>query len=81
MNFLIISPNSPYLSVGGVERYMKNMIEFCEKQPGHFYFVLPARSKNEIIKKKNTTIIFHESLSFSQKDRKGISKNATTKKQ
>ncbi len=80
MNFLIISPDSPYLSVGGIERHTKNLIEFCQDRPGHFYFILPVQSKNEIIRKKNVTIYFLESLTLSQKARKTKETNAISKK-
>lgn len=72
MNILIISPNSPYLSVGGVERYIKNLIEFCEDQPGSYFFLLPAKTKDQVVKQKNVTIIFSKTLSLSPETRKGI---------
>ena len=81
MNFLIISPNSPYLSVGGVERYIKNLIDFCQDQPGHFYFFLPAQSKDEVVKRKNATIYFLDPLTLSQKARRSQNTNAVSKKQ
>lgn len=80
MNFLIISPDSPYLSVGGIERHTKNLIEFCQDRPGNFYFILPVQQKNEIVRKKNVTIYFLDSLTLSQKARKGASTSDISKK-
>jgi len=80
MNLLIISPNSPQLSIGGVERYIKNLIEYCEEQDGHYYFVLPSKAKNEVIKQKNVTIYFRESLDLAPRTRKGLEVDLTSKK-
>jgi len=80
MNLLIISPNSPQLSIGGVERYVKNLIEYCEGQDGRYYFILPSSTKNTVIKKKNVTIYFRESLDLSQSARKGVDAGMATKK-
>lgn len=72
MNILIISPNSPYLSVGGVERYIKNLIEYCEVQDGQYYVVLPSKTKDSIVKRNNVTIYFKESIDLHPGVRKGL---------
>src|SRR4030043_417109 len=38
MNILFISPNSPLESVGGVERYVVNLIDYCKNQ-SHFKII------------------------------------------
>ena len=73
MKILTISPNSPYLSVGGVERYIKNLIDFCQDQPDHYFFLLPTKDKDQIVRKKNVTIIFSKSLRLANDTRKGSS--------
>jgi len=80
MNYLIISPNSPHLSIGGVERFIKNLIEYCEGQEGNYYFLLPGIGKNSIVKKKNVTIYFRDSLDLSPGIRKGLSIGQASKK-
>lgn len=81
MNYLIISPNSPYLSVGGIERYIKNLIRFCEDKPGKFYFFLPANSKTEVTTRGNVTIYALDFLSLSYKKRKGLDTREVSLKQ
>jgi len=80
MNFLIISPNSPQLSIGGVERYIKNLIEYCERQEGRYYFILPSKTKDAIIKQKNVTIYYRESLDMAPRPGKGLDIGLASKK-
>lgn len=40
MNILFISPNSPELSIGGVERSITNLIQYCKKQQAHVITIL-----------------------------------------
>ncbi len=80
MNLLIISPNSPQLSVGGVERYVKNLIEYCATQEDRYYFVLPSKTKDTVTKQKNVTIYFKESLDLAPRVRKGQDAGAVSKK-
>ncbi len=69
MNSLFISPNSPYISVGGIERYVKNLINYCSRQEGEHIIVLPANGKELQEKNGNVEIYFSDFLNLSYKDR------------
>jgi len=48
MNILFISANSPEISVGGIERYIFNLLNYCQKKTKHnFIFLLPKSQKPE----------------------------------
>ena len=80
MNILFISPNSPKESVGGVERYITNLIHFYRNQPKHkIYTVMPTSGESYIEKDKNITIYYNHSFSIPRKTKnyqKEISANA-----
>jgi glycosyltransferase involved in cell wall biosynthesis len=47
MNILFISPNSPYDSVGGIERYMSNLLQFSKNNRSNkTTIVLPTAGNN-----------------------------------
>ncbi|NQV90057.1 glycosyltransferase family 4 protein [Candidatus Uhrbacteria bacterium] len=81
MNHLIISPNSPFVSIGGIERYIKNLIDFCQDQPGNYYFILPSKTKEEIVQIGNVSIHFKSFLNLSYKKRKSIDVKKGSQKQ
>jgi len=80
MNILFISPNSPWESVGGVERYISNLIEFYKNRIDcHMFLVIPT-TKETRIETVGNVVIYHE-WSFSvprqpERHKKAIKKNA-----
>ena len=67
MNILFISPNSPQLSIGGVERSITNLIHFCESQTdSNIHIMLPAMENSSSKKNANTTIYYENSLFLSK---------------
>jgi glycosyltransferase involved in cell wall biosynthesis len=65
MNTLFISPNSPKESVGGIERYLTNLIEFCKSKSNlKTFLILPTNGKAEIEYVENVTIYYTNSLSI-----------------
>lgn len=81
MNVLFISPNSPEISVGGIERYIKNLINFCQKKEGRFDFLLPSNGKETSERKNNVTIYRKDFLSLSYKKRKSTGAKRTSQKE
>ncbi len=68
MNVLFISPNSPYESIGGIERYLINLIDYYkEKNEIKSFVVLPTSGENRSEKKGNITIYYDTNL-----DLKGV---------
>lgn len=78
MKVLFISPNSPFESIGGVERYVINLINYFKKQDIQTFLVLPTTEKNHVVKDGNMTIFYDTSLSISRKKEttQSISKQA-----
>ncbi|HUD05283.1 MAG TPA: glycosyltransferase family 4 protein [Patescibacteria group bacterium] len=65
MNILFISRNSPFESIGGIERYITNLIAYYKCLVGsdsHLYLMLPANKENHVKEEKNVTIYFDNSL-------------------
>ncbi len=63
MNVLFISPNSPLESIGGVERYISNLINFCKKQADiKTSVVLPTYKASYVQELENVTIYFDSSI-------------------
>lgn len=67
MNILFISPNSPLESVGGVERYVVNLIDFCKNQ-SHFKIivVLPTYKDSYIEETGNVVTYYDENIALSK---------------
>ncbi|HSW88240.1 MAG TPA: glycosyltransferase family 4 protein [Candidatus Saccharimonadales bacterium] len=66
MKVLFISPNSPFESIGGIERYVINLINYYKNQTEvDFFLVLPTKEENRIVKEGSVTIYFDTSLSVS----------------
>lgn len=63
MNILFISPNSPEESVGGIERYIKNLVTFCTKRQDSSIFLLPRGEKENLKQEGNIKIYREEFLS------------------
>lgn len=65
MNILFISPNSPYESIGGIERHILNLLGYYKNKPEISVSVmLPTAEKNYIEKVGNITIYFSVSLNM-----------------
>lgn len=63
MNILFISPNSPEDSIGGVERYITNLISYCKTQThSHVYILLPTFKENYTVELHNVTIYYDNNL-------------------
>ncbi len=65
MKTLFISPNSPELSIGGIERHIKNLIDYCSRNNKEAVFLLPSSKKESQEKLGNMTIIKKDFLSLS----------------
>lgn len=65
MNILFISRNSPFESIGGIERYITNLIVYFRSLPNtdfHLYLMLPTIVEKQAQVEKNITIYFEKSL-------------------
>lgn len=63
MNTLFLSPNSPFESIGGVERYIINLINYSKIQPDNKTFlILPTREKSHTAIEQNMTIFYENGL-------------------
>ena len=80
MNILFISPNSPKESVGGIERYITNLINFYKNRSGcKIYLMLPTTQKSRTEKEGNVTIYYESNFSIPWEavhNQKEIAKNA-----
>ena len=61
MKILIISPNSPEISVGGVERHIRNLINYCCQKNKEAIFLLPA-NKKENLETLGNVLIFRKNF-------------------
>ena len=65
MKALFISPNSPFESIGGVERYVLNLINYFKVQKDiKTFLVLPTTGKSHETKDGNMTIYYDNNLSI-----------------
>lgn len=80
MNILFISPNSPRESVGGIERYITNLIRYYQDRSGDgIYLILPTTGETRVEKIGNVTIYHENSFSVPrqpERHKKEITKNA-----
>lgn len=53
---LIISPDYSEVSIGGVERYIKNLIDYCCQKDKEAIFLLPTNKEDSLEKKGNVLI-------------------------
>lgn len=73
MKILFISPNSPKISIGGIERYIKNLIQFCRYlDRDEFLFLLPSNGKEYFEQKGKVSIMEKNFLSLSYRKRRGL---------
>jgi glycosyltransferase involved in cell wall biosynthesis len=76
MKILFISPDAPGISVGGIERHVKNLIDYCCQKNKEAIFLLPSQKQECTEKIGNVTIIKKNFLNLSYKkffDKKEIS--------
>lgn len=67
MKVLFISPNSPFESIGGVERYVINLINYFKVQKDiKTFLILPTTEKSHTVKDGNMTIYYDNNLSISR---------------
>lgn len=70
MKALFISPNSPFESIGGVERYVINLINYFKVQKDiKTFLILPTTQKSHTVKDGNMTIYYDNNLSIPRKKR------------
>ncbi len=70
MNILFISPNSPFESIGGVERYVINLINYFKVQKDiKTFLILPTTEKSHKEEDGNMTIYYDNNLSIPRKKR------------
>lgn len=81
MNVLFISPNSPEISAGGVERYIKNLIDFCADKQGKFTFLLPSNGKSIFSQTNNIKIYRKNFLNLPYRKRKSTEKVRVSQKE
>jgi len=67
MKILFISSNAPGLSVGGIERHIKNLINYCCTNNKEAVFLLPSYNKESQEKIGNVTIFKKDFLNLSYK--------------
>src|SRR6266481_669517 len=68
MKVLFISPNSPFESIGGVERYVINLINYFKVQKDiKTFLILPTTGISHIATDGNMTIYYDNNLSIPRK--------------
>ncbi|MFH0749450.1 MAG: glycosyltransferase family 4 protein [Candidatus Gottesmanbacteria bacterium] len=80
MNILFISPNSPKESVGGIERYITNLINYYkDRSDAGVYLILPTTGETKVEQEGSVTIYYDKSFSVPrqpERHKKQITKNA-----
>lgn len=67
MNILFISRNSPFDSIGGIERYVSNLIEYYKNdEKNKLFLMLPSEKENYSENIGNVHVLFYESLFLSR---------------
>ncbi len=81
MKILFISPHSSEISIGGIERHVKNLIDYCCQNSKEAVFLLPAFNDKESTQKiNNVTVIKTKLLNLHHKkvfDKIELSKEET----
>ncbi|MFA9288675.1 MAG: glycosyltransferase family 4 protein [Weeksellaceae bacterium] len=81
MNILLISPNSPLESIGGVERYIINVINYAKTQSDINLYILVPTSKESFIKVDGNVTIYHENNLFTNNSTVIVQKDISQKSQ
>ena len=67
MNILFISPNSPLESIGGVERYIVNLTDYCKSQSQlKTVIVLPTYKERSIEKTGSLVTYFDKNIALAK---------------
>lgn len=75
MKTLIISPDYSEISIGGVERYVDNLIEYCCQKNNETVFLLPT-NKEDSLEERGNVLIYKRN--FLESDYKKISSQHET---
>lgn len=68
MKILFISPHSPFMSIGGVERYVLNLINYFKVQKDiKTFLILPTNEKSHQVNDENMTIYYDNNLYIPRK--------------
>lgn len=68
MKVLFISPNSPFESIGGIERYVINLINYFKIQKNiETFLILPTTGESHTSIEGNMTIYYDNNLSIPRK--------------
>ena len=79
MNILFISRNSPFESIGGIERYITNLIDYYKAQSkSKLYLMLPTNGENHTEENGNVVIYYDNSI-FLPRSSQGIQKEVSRK--
>jgi glycosyltransferase involved in cell wall biosynthesis len=71
MNILFISSHSPLVSIGGIERYLANLIDYCKNQSDFKAIImLPTTSDSYSQEVGNITLYYENSLYLSRNNPK-----------
>lgn len=71
MKILFISPDSPYESIGGIERYLANLISYSESRNKNIVVLLPSFGEESSETNGSVTIIKSSSMALLGKGRGG----------
>lgn len=83
MNILFISRNSPFESIGGIERYLTNLMVYyknLKNSDSRLFIMLPTNKENRVEKEGNITIYYDKSL-FLSRNTLATKKEVTSKAQ
>jgi len=80
INILFISPNSPRESVGGIERYLVNVVEYSKKQSQFKTIVLLPTSKDSFIEEDRGVITYFDNNMDLAKNGSGKTMSAKAQK-
>jgi glycosyltransferase involved in cell wall biosynthesis len=69
MTTLYISPNSPFESIGGVERYLMNLIQYAQTADANTVILIPSYDENRVETRGNVTFYFDKSLRVARTQR------------
>lgn len=70
MKILFISPNSPFESIGGIERYVINLVNYYKIQKDiQTFLILPTTGESHKKVEGSTTIYYDNNLSIPRKNR------------
>ena len=79
MNILFISRNSPYESIGGIERYISNLIDYYKTETkSKLYLMLPTDGES-YVKSLGKVVIYFENNIYLPRSKQSIQKEVSKK--